>query len=455
METTRIFSALKSATFLSRMGIRSIFTCMGQTGTATRRWRFSLLLLLLTFAPGINLNGQGWNLVHNWLYQLQGYDLDQIRASAFHLVVMDYSSDGSEAGEWPPAIISSLKASPGGEKKVVAYMSIGEAEDYRFYWQDGWGVGNPYWIVEENPDWPGNYRVMYWESGWQDIIFGWPESYLDRIIAQGFDGVYLDIVDAYTYPYAQGHEQDMVDFVISIAEYAREQSPLGSEFAVFPQNAEDLVETHPEYLAAVNGIGKEETYYLATDIPTPAGDRYWTEQNLDLYKEAGPWGFGLILEIDYCNRPENIDTVYARCEEKGYIPYCSRVELDQTRINPGHEPLPMRYVKGDAVPDSAIIPAGGTLGFQGSITNQTDSAQAIEIWTNVLLPNSSPYPLNPVLGPASVTIGPNQTVERHFTHPIPGYAPPATYFYQLNTGFYPDYLVDQTGFEFEVVGESR
>lgn len=30
-------------------------------------------------------------------------------------------------------------------------------------------------------------------------IFGSEDSYLDKIIDQGFDGVYLDIIDAYEY----------------------------------------------------------------------------------------------------------------------------------------------------------------------------------------------------------------------------------------------------------------
>ena len=78
-------------------------------------------------------------------------------------------------------------------------MSIGEAEDYRYYWDSDWEPGHPSWIEEENPDWPGNYKVKYWNSSWQDIIYGNGDSYLQKILDQGFDGVYLDIIDAYEY----------------------------------------------------------------------------------------------------------------------------------------------------------------------------------------------------------------------------------------------------------------
>jgi len=87
----------------------------------------------------------------------------------------------------------------GGKRLVVCYMSIGEAEDYRYYWQAGWSSGNPSWLGTENPDWEGNYKVKYWEKEWQGIIFGNDDSYLKKIINSGFDGVYLDIIDAFEY----------------------------------------------------------------------------------------------------------------------------------------------------------------------------------------------------------------------------------------------------------------
>jgi cysteinyl-tRNA synthetase len=89
-----------------------------------------------------------------------------------------------------------LKAN-GGRRLVISYMSIGEAEDYRFYWQESWNETPPSWIAAENPDWEGNFKVRYWDPEWQAVLFGSPDSYLDRILAAGFDGIYLDIIDAF------------------------------------------------------------------------------------------------------------------------------------------------------------------------------------------------------------------------------------------------------------------
>ena len=87
----------------------------------------------------------------------------------------------------------------GGTRMVICYMSIGESENYRYYWKNSWNSDKPDWIAAENPDWPGNYKVKYWNEDWQGIIYKNTDSYLDKITTAGFDGVYLDIIDAFEY----------------------------------------------------------------------------------------------------------------------------------------------------------------------------------------------------------------------------------------------------------------
>ncbi|MGP1532348.1 MAG: endo alpha-1,4 polygalactosaminidase, partial [Treponema sp.] len=74
-----------------------------------------------------------------------------------------------------------------------------EAEDYRYYWEKQWKHRRPSWLDKENSEWKGNYKVKYWDAEWKSIIFGSDGAYLDRILAAGFDGVYLDIIDAFEY----------------------------------------------------------------------------------------------------------------------------------------------------------------------------------------------------------------------------------------------------------------
>jgi cysteinyl-tRNA synthetase len=97
------------------------------------------------------------------------------------------------------ADVQTLKYQANRSRMVIAYMSIGEAEDYRYYWDSTWTENPPSWLAGENPDWQGNYKVRYWQSAWQSIIYGNDDSYLQKIVDAGFDGVYLDIVDAFEY----------------------------------------------------------------------------------------------------------------------------------------------------------------------------------------------------------------------------------------------------------------
>jgi cysteinyl-tRNA synthetase len=119
-------------------------------------------------------------------------------ATNYDVFIIDAFFDGDQA--LTPDQVARLQSKPGGERRfVISYMSIGEAEDYRFYWESGWRPGDPEWVEEENAAWGGNYKVRYWDDEWKALIMGSDSAYLDRILAAGFDGVYLDIIDAYEY----------------------------------------------------------------------------------------------------------------------------------------------------------------------------------------------------------------------------------------------------------------
>ena len=128
--------------------------------------------------------------------------LAAIAETNYDLVILDLfheSADGIVT-ELAAADLELIDHKPGGGNRLlICYMSIGEAEDYRFYWESSWAQDKPVWLEEENPNWKGNYKVQYWSIDWQAIILGGAGSYLGKILAAGFDGVYLDIIDGYEY----------------------------------------------------------------------------------------------------------------------------------------------------------------------------------------------------------------------------------------------------------------
>ena len=281
-----------------------------------------------------------WADVKSFTYQLQNADLSAIGRTKFDLAVIDYSSDGSAAGRFSAAQIASLQN--GGTKRVLAYLSIGEAEDYRFYWQKNWHVpakaseaGEPAWLGPVNPEWKGNYKVRYWDPAWQAIVI----KYLDDVIDAGFDGVYLDCVDSFEYWDADGDsglkrataDREMADFVLAIAKHARVDRK-HPDFAVFPQNGEALAR-FPDYLAAVNGIGREDVFFDGNKR-VKGRDVDEATRYLDQFKKAGK----LTMTIDYPTKAALIEEDYKRSSEKGYVPYVTVRGLDRLVINKGHEP---------------------------------------------------------------------------------------------------------------------
>ncbi|MFY0611372.1 MAG: endo alpha-1,4 polygalactosaminidase [Hyphomicrobiaceae bacterium] len=196
----------------------------------------------------------------SWGYQLQRLDVQQAARMPHDLLVVDYSKDGTEAGALTWSEVSQLKQKPDGSRRVVlAYMSIGEAENYRYYWKPSWKKKPPQWLGRENKQWPGNFLAKYWMPQWQRIILGEEAGYLSRIIGGGFDGVYLDRIDAYSdwLSSRKGSRRQMIEFVIKLSRLAKHRK---REFLVFAQNAEELL-SDSRYIEHIDGIAKEDMLF--------------------------------------------------------------------------------------------------------------------------------------------------------------------------------------------------
>ncbi|MEI7732074.1 MAG: MJ1477/TM1410 family putative glycoside hydrolase [Verrucomicrobiota bacterium] len=196
--------------------------------------------------------------------------VDRLTACGRDWIVLDaaFASDTP----WARADLDTIRAGQVG-RKVVAYISIGEAEDYRPYWRQEWGrkgkltAAAPAWLGVENPEWKGNYRVKYWHAEWQKLML----ATIDDALTRGFDGVYLDIVDGFeTFEQdgtefiadrvnpetKQSYRRDMVDWVKAIAARVRARNPTA---LVIPQNGSQLL-AHADFLAAISAIGIEDLF---------------------------------------------------------------------------------------------------------------------------------------------------------------------------------------------------
>ena len=296
-----------------------------------------------------------------WAYQLQNYDFRELAASDADILVVDYSISGDDRNRFTGEVVRLLQRKADGSRRLVlAYVSIGEAESYRFYWKPDWietvpaapatapalaaaaepsrnsspnavhasptdpvedkperrlSALAPAWLGSENESWSGNFVVRYEDPEWQAIFLDGPQAYLARLIAAGFDGVYLDRVDAfYEHPdHRPDAAQLMQEFVTRIAQQARAAKP---DFLIVPQNGEELL-SRPGYTEMIDAVAKEDLLFgspehgAANTTEQIANSLRW----LSMAKRKGR----RVLVVEYLDAPETIASARARIAQMGFV----------------------------------------------------------------------------------------------------------------------------------------
>ena len=346
----------------------------------------------LTVPPALFQTSDGQLPVNNWLYQLQGLggplEVNPLAAAQHDLVVMDFSQDGTEAAKFTAAEVADIKnsaTSRGGDghrKAVAAYLSIGEASDFRSHWDASWtdtgtAAGNltinaPAWLGPLNPDFPESRKVRYWDTDWQSIIFNEQRTgWLDQIVDQGFDAAYLDIVLGY---YFWGVEVDpsdraagdppldddardaglrMIDFIVKLTEHARQTNP---HFFVIPQNGAFLINDALQggdplrcdrFLDAIGGIAVEDTYFRGNQPENNAFDPDMPRVQIlqqDFLTNGKP-----VFVVDYVNQASNVEQFHEVAVKDGFHAFAAPSrQLDREGpVGPRTQLSPLTVLHGD------------------------------------------------------------------------------------------------------------
>ncbi|MCP5100816.1 MAG: hypothetical protein GY943_35140, partial [Chloroflexi bacterium] len=284
------------------------------------------------------------------------------------MVVLDFIPSEENNTDYPMAEVVAQLQQANHLKLVIAYIDIGQAENYRTYWQPDWGIGNPEWIISGDPDgWEGNFPVAYWYQAWQDIWLNEEDGYLQAILDAGFDGIYLDWVEAYSDEDVSDFAADtnvnareaMISWVDEMAEFTRSQSP---DFIVIGQNAAELAQSDA-YVDVVDAIAQEQVWFDGGADNDPPGDcslprtdddidsdayydslsaacrrQYdeFPESTLHVSSEeylrdlALAQSKGLVIfTVDYALEPDNIAWVYETSRSLGFTPFVGNRALDQ------------------------------------------------------------------------------------------------------------------------------
>ncbi len=252
---------------------------------------------------------------------------------------------------------------------ILAYVDIGQAEEWRWYWEEDWKPGNPEWIVTTDPDeWEGNYPVAFWYPEWEDIVIygSGGMSHVEAALQAGFDGIYLDWVDAFSDENVIKKAQidgipdiaeAMLDFIEKIRIYARQDSSYAHEdFLIVAQNAPDLFPKNPgRYEEIIDAISCEAVWFDGSggydDWEDPHGfnvrtdDIYpgWTEEVLEYLSLIS--GRMPIFCVEYAQDIAGTNLaseVYSTlAPSQGFIPYCTRISL----VRLSKTPYPPAYLE--------------------------------------------------------------------------------------------------------------
>jgi cysteinyl-tRNA synthetase len=264
--------------------------------------------------------------VKSWGCQYQNLRPPEIAASQLDLIVIEPIVDGAKARMISKAELTSMQTKSGGERRLVlAYLSIGEAAQYRSYWKAWWQNTPPPWLGPENPNWPMAHAVRFWHPEWKDILLGRPTSVLDEILAKGFDGIFIDRVDVFREWLSERPSavQDMIDFVEQIGRYARSRR---RKFLVMAQNAETML-SEPRYTAAIDAVSKESLLFgLAGEGIANMPDQVaWSLHFLSFAHDARlP-----VFAIEYLRSAPQISAARGTLAQLGYVPFFASRLLDR------------------------------------------------------------------------------------------------------------------------------
>jgi cysteinyl-tRNA synthetase, unknown class len=320
------------------------------------------MLLFLTNAAALAQSPAPMPLssVKTWMYQLQNLEqpanVSLLAASNYNLLVVEPTATVVGNADFDmKGIVARLHAGKPG-RVVLAYLDACQAESFRTYWRKDWVAptrsagGIPDFLLTPDPDgWSDDYPVAYWDKRWQGIIATNTDSQVALLMNAGFDGLYLDWIDAWDFDpcvaAAQRQHVDpapaMVDFLLLIRAKARAINPRA---VIVQQNAYTLLDADPRLKDAIDALGVEDTWYSgkanakwtskrAGDIANRDSDEDSTAGRLTQYQKFLAIGKP-VFTIDYCMKPENAARVYRESRAHHLVPLVTRVSLDFMTTTP-------------------------------------------------------------------------------------------------------------------------
>jgi uncharacterized protein (TIGR01370 family) len=258
---------------------------------------------------------------------------------AYDMLIADYYGGHNTID---PAGVRTFQDSNSGGRLAIAYIDAGEFMNCcsnidlpdQALWFDAQGnltAAAPAWLGPRNTNFNGLWLVRDWDPAWQAYIL----SEIDKIMALGFDGVFLDTLynDGAWGPngYAAGlagvadYRERQKDFAKAIWHHIRDGRG-NSHFVIITNYSgvlEDNVPALTEGLYYSDAFMKESEYFLH-DKPAPwlgntPIDQYFATRYVKFF--AGMLKLHkVVLMQDYNLTFDNLALMLKECARYGYLP---------------------------------------------------------------------------------------------------------------------------------------
>jgi cysteinyl-tRNA synthetase len=217
-------------------------------------------------------------LLNKALYYLSDVDPAQVAAHAtsFDVKCFDPTADGGVGNTfWSSAQVAAAR---GGHGICLAYFDCGGLEPGRYYYDATTRAISSYPAADE---W-GEYAIEFWTTTWLNITTAW----VDKAMAAGFDGIYLDVVDGFGGTWVVSRApaiggsaagtgaaagKQMIAYIQNVRNYCQTKKPgfvvwvnsgvYGSDGFDVPLTDTATYGTSPRYVDVIDGMFIEEVLY--------------------------------------------------------------------------------------------------------------------------------------------------------------------------------------------------
>ena len=203
----------------------------------------------------------------------------------------------------------------------VAYVSLGEAEDYRWYWDE---MKHKDFILEENPDWEGNYYIDPRSEEWKQYFI---YRVIPKVLRDGYDGLFLDTIDTAEYLEWKDEEKykGSMDAMAELIKAIRKNYP---RIIIISNNGLAIIDKFAKYV----DIALVEDLYTMYDFENEKygfQEKEITEENRALLQNISREYNIPVLTLEYSDDKHEIKNINSRSLSDGFYPYVADIHLER------------------------------------------------------------------------------------------------------------------------------